>query len=31
MMGKIGYDIQVNGLTEKELKFSQDAIAIIKG
>jgi alpha-galactosidase len=26
MMGKMGYDIQVNGLTEKELKFSQDAI-----
>ena len=30
MMGKIGYDIQVNGLTEKELKFSQDAIANYK-
>jgi alpha-galactosidase len=26
MMGKMGYDIKVNGLTEKELKFSQDAI-----
>ena len=26
MMGKMGYDIQVKGLTEKELKFSQDAI-----
>ena len=30
MMGKMGYDIQVNGLTEKELKFSQDAITIYK-
>src|SRR5664280_362400 len=30
MMGKMGYDIQVNGLTEKELKFSQDAIANYK-
>jgi alpha-galactosidase len=27
MMGKMGYDIQVNELNEKELKFSQDAIA----
>ena len=26
MMGKMGYDIRVNELTEKELKFSQDAI-----
>ena len=26
MMGKMGYDIQVNELTERELKFSQDAI-----
>jgi alpha-galactosidase len=26
MMGKMGYDIVVNELTEKELKFSQDAI-----
>jgi alpha-galactosidase len=30
MMGKMGYDIQVKGLTEKELKFSQDAIANYK-
>ena len=30
MMGKMGYDIQVNALTEKELKFSQDAIANYK-
>ena len=30
MMGKMGYDIQVNGLSEKELKFSQDAIANYK-
>jgi alpha-galactosidase len=30
MMGKMGYDIQINGLTEKELKFSQDAIANYK-
>jgi alpha-galactosidase len=30
MMGKMGYDIQVNGLTDKELKFSQDAIANYK-
>jgi alpha-galactosidase len=27
MMGKMGYDIQVNELSESELKFSQDAIA----
>jgi len=27
MMGKMGYDIQVNELSERELKFSQDAIA----
>jgi len=26
MMGKMGYDIPVNELSEKELKFSQDAI-----
>ncbi len=26
MMGKIGYDLKVNSLTDKELKFSQDAI-----
>jgi alpha-galactosidase len=26
MMGKMGYDIPVNELTEKELKFSQEAI-----
>lgn len=30
MMGKMGYDIQVNDLSEKELKFSQDAIANYK-
>jgi alpha-galactosidase len=30
MMGKMGYDIQVNELSEKELKFSQDAIANYK-
>ena len=30
MMGKMGYDIQINGFTEKELKFSQDAIANYK-
>jgi alpha-galactosidase len=30
MMGKMGYDIQINELTEKELKFSQDAIANYK-
>jgi alpha-galactosidase len=30
MMGKMGYDIQVNGLTENELKFSQAAIANYK-
>ena len=30
MMGKMGYDIQINGLTEKELKFSQDAISNYK-
>ena len=30
MMGKLGYDIPVNELTENELKFSQDAIANYK-
>jgi alpha-galactosidase len=30
MMGKMGYDIPVNELTEKELKFSQEAIANYK-
>jgi alpha-galactosidase len=30
MMGKMGYDIPVNDLTEKELKFSQDAIVTYK-
>jgi alpha-galactosidase len=30
MMGKMGYDIQVNEFTEKELKFSQVAIANYK-
>jgi len=30
MMGKMGYDIQVKGFTENELKFSQDAIANYK-
>jgi len=30
MMGKMGYDIPVNELTEKELKFSQDVIANYK-
>jgi alpha-galactosidase len=30
MMGKMGYDIQVHELSEKELKFSQDAIANYK-
>lgn len=30
MMGKMGYDIQINELTEKELKFSQDAITNYK-
>jgi alpha-galactosidase len=30
MMGKMGYDIQVNEFTEKELKFSQEAIANYK-
>ena len=30
MMGKMGYDIPVNELSEKELKFSQDAIANYK-
>jgi len=30
MMGKMGYDIPVNALSEKELKFSQDAIANYK-
>lgn len=30
MMGKMGYDIQINELTEKQLKFSQAAIANYK-
>jgi alpha-galactosidase len=30
MMGKMGYDIQVNELTENELKFSQNAISEYK-
>jgi alpha-galactosidase len=30
MMGKMGYDIPVNELTDKELKFSQDAIVTYK-
>lgn len=30
MMGKMGYDIPVNELNEKELKFSQDAIVNYK-
>ena len=30
MMGKMGYDIQVNELTEKELKLSQEAIVTYK-
>jgi alpha-galactosidase len=30
MMGKMGYDLQVNELTAKELKFSQDAISNYK-
>ncbi len=30
MMGKMGYDLRVNDLTEKELKFSQEAIANYK-
>ena len=30
MMGKMGYDIQINELTEKELKFSQNAISEYK-
>jgi alpha-galactosidase len=30
MMGKMGYDIKVNEMTENELKFSQDAIANYK-
>lgn len=30
MMGKMGYDIQINELSENELKFSQDAIANYK-
>ena len=30
MMGKMGYDIKVNEMTESELKFSQDAIANYK-
>ena len=31
MMGKMGYDIEVNKMTENELKFSQNAIANYKG
>ena len=30
MMGKLGYDLQVNGLTEQELAFSQQAISNYK-
>jgi alpha-galactosidase len=30
MMGKLGYDLQVKGLTEQELKFSQQAISNYK-
>jgi alpha-galactosidase len=30
MMGKMGYDIQVKGFTDNELKFSQNAIANYK-
>jgi Alpha-galactosidase len=30
MMGKMGYDLKVNALTDNELKFSQDAIANYK-
>jgi alpha-galactosidase len=30
MMGKMGYDLKVNELTDNELKFSQDAIANYK-
>ena len=30
MMGKLGYDLQVKGLTEQELAFSQQAIANYK-
>lgn len=30
MMGKMGYDIQINALTENQLKFSQAAIANYK-
>jgi alpha-galactosidase len=30
MMGKMGYDIEVNKMTENELKFSQSAIASYK-
>jgi alpha-galactosidase len=30
MMGKMGFDIHVNGLTDKELKFCQDAVANYK-
>jgi alpha-galactosidase len=30
MMGKMGYDLKVNELSEKELKFSQEAIANYK-
>ena len=30
MMGKMGYDIKVNELTDNELKFSQEAVANYK-
>jgi alpha-galactosidase len=30
MMGKMGYDIEVSGMTENELKFSQNAVASYK-
>jgi alpha-galactosidase len=30
MMGKMGYDLKVEGLSDKELKFSQDAIGNYK-
>lgn len=30
MMGKMGFDIHVNGLNDKELKFCQDAVANYK-
>lgn len=30
MMGKMGYDLKVNALTDNELKFSQDAVANYK-